>query len=84
MNKAAPSGVPPDERIAPIDILRGLALFGVLAVNVVTEFRVSIFAVAPEGRHPGLQAVRRERFLPALRRRHGVCADYGVTANVLD
>ena len=33
----------PEERIAPIDILRGVALFGVMAVNVVTGFRVSIF-----------------------------------------
>jgi uncharacterized protein len=31
-------------RFDSIDILRGLALFGVLAVNLVTEFRVSIFA----------------------------------------
>jgi uncharacterized protein len=31
------------DRIDAIDVLRGLALFGVLAINVVTEFRVSIF-----------------------------------------
>src|SRR5438045_8548898 len=43
MPKTAQSGVPPEERIAPIDILRGVALFGVMAVNVVTGFRVSIF-----------------------------------------
>jgi uncharacterized protein len=30
-------------RLESIDILRGLALFGVLTVNLVTEFRVSIF-----------------------------------------
>lgn len=35
--------VRPSERIDAIDVLRGLALFGVLAINVVTEFRVSIF-----------------------------------------
>src|SRR5215470_1547325 len=35
--------VAPVDRIASIDIVRGLALFGVMAVNVVTEFRVSIF-----------------------------------------
>jgi uncharacterized protein len=33
----------PGDRFDSIDILRGLALFGVLAVNLVTEFRVSIF-----------------------------------------
>jgi uncharacterized protein len=33
----------PSERIEAIDALRGLALFGVLAINLVTEFRVSIF-----------------------------------------
>jgi uncharacterized protein len=32
------------ERIEAIDALRGIALFGVLMVNLVTEFRVSIFA----------------------------------------
>jgi uncharacterized protein len=36
--------VSPSERIDAIDVLRGLALFGVLAINVVTIFRVSIFA----------------------------------------
>jgi uncharacterized protein len=35
--------VPPAERLDSIDILRGAALFGVLAVNLITEFRVSIF-----------------------------------------
>ena len=43
MNSPAPSGVLPDERLASLDILRGLALFGVVAVNLVTAFRVSIF-----------------------------------------
>jgi len=43
MKKITQSGVPPEERLASIDILRGVALFGVMAVNVVTEFRVSIF-----------------------------------------
>ncbi len=35
--------VAPTERIDAIDALRGLALFGVLAINLVTEFRVSLF-----------------------------------------
>jgi uncharacterized protein len=33
----------PNERIEALDAVRGLALFGVLAINVVNEFRVSIF-----------------------------------------
>jgi uncharacterized protein len=33
----------PSERIDALDVLRGLALFGVLAINLVTAFRVSIF-----------------------------------------
>jgi uncharacterized protein len=33
----------PTERIDAIDVLRGVALFGVMAINVVMEFRVSIF-----------------------------------------
>ena len=36
--------VSPWERIDGIDALRGIALAGVLAINLVTEFRVSIFA----------------------------------------
>jgi uncharacterized protein len=32
-----------DERIEAVDILRGVALFGVMAINVLSEFRVSIF-----------------------------------------
>jgi uncharacterized protein len=35
--------VSPTDRIDAIDILRGIALLGVLAINVVNEFRVSIF-----------------------------------------
>lgn len=38
-----PTAVAPTDRILTIDILRALALFGVLMVNLVTEFRVSIF-----------------------------------------
>src|SRR5690242_10767176 len=41
---SASAPVAPSERIDGIDILRGLALFGVLVINVVFEFRVSIFA----------------------------------------
>jgi len=35
--------IAPSDRIAPIDIVRGIALFGVMAINVATIFRVSVF-----------------------------------------
>jgi uncharacterized protein len=35
--------VAPSQRIEAIDVLRGLALFGVIAIHAVFEFRVSIF-----------------------------------------
>jgi len=38
-----PAPTSPSDRIDAIDVLRGLALFGILAVNLITEFRVSIF-----------------------------------------
>ena len=40
---ALPGPTTSAERIDAIDVLRGIALFGVMAVNVVMEFRVSIF-----------------------------------------
>jgi uncharacterized protein len=40
---ASPRPTSPAERIDAIDVLRGVALLGVLAMNLVTEFRVSIF-----------------------------------------
>jgi len=40
---ASPRPISPAERIDAIDVLRGLALLGVVAINVVTIFRVSIF-----------------------------------------
>jgi uncharacterized protein len=43
-SNAPPKPVSPSERIDAIDVPRGLALFGVLAMNIVTIFRVSIFA----------------------------------------
>lgn len=43
MNSSILEPVLPNQRIEPIDILRGIALFGVLAINLLGEFRVSIF-----------------------------------------
>jgi uncharacterized protein len=40
---ASPRPLSPTERIDAIDVLRGIALLGVVAMNVVTIFRVSIF-----------------------------------------
>ncbi|SDJ65432.1 uncharacterized protein SAMN05216338_105817 [Bradyrhizobium sp. Rc2d] len=40
---ALESPIAPADRIIAIDSIRGIALFGVMAINVVTEFRVSIF-----------------------------------------
>ena len=40
---AFPRPIGAEERIDAIDVLRGVALLGVLAINVVMEFRVSIF-----------------------------------------
>ena len=37
------SPIVPSDRIAAIDIVRGIALFGAMAMNVVTVFRTSIF-----------------------------------------
>ena len=45
----APLSTPlvPANRLVELDILRGLALFGVMAINLVFEFRVSIFEQFP-------------------------------------
>jgi uncharacterized protein len=40
---AVPRPTPSAERIDAIDVLRGIALFGVMAINLVMEFRISIF-----------------------------------------
>ena len=45
-----PGPIDPLQRIDAIDVLRGVALFGVLANNLVSEFRVSAFAyLLPDG-----------------------------------
>lgn len=43
MKAVAPIPVSPERRLESIDILRGVALFGVLVVNLITAFRVSMF-----------------------------------------
>jgi uncharacterized protein len=40
---ASQGPIAPSQRIEAIDVLRGLALLGVIAINVVFEFRVDIF-----------------------------------------
>ncbi len=45
MSEQLVNPLPPSERIEPLDILRGLALFGVMAVNLVYGFRVSPFRI---------------------------------------
>lgn len=40
---AVPRPTPSAERIDAIDVLRGIALLGVMAINLVMEFRISIF-----------------------------------------
>jgi uncharacterized protein len=44
-DRAVPSQNPvaPSQRIETLDVLRGLALFGVIAIHVVFEFRVDVF-----------------------------------------
>src|SRR6266550_12298 len=57
-NLVAPSEGPvaPSDRIEGIDVLRGLALFGVLTSNIVFVFRVSIFEqfLPPIGTDPAI------------------------------
>ena len=43
MSQHALTPNPPEQRLPALDALRGLALFGVLVVNLVMAFRVSIF-----------------------------------------
>lgn len=43
LDVASQGPIAPSQRIEAIDVLRGLALFGVIAIHVVFEFRVDIF-----------------------------------------
>ena len=49
---ASPRPINPSERIEAIDVLRGIALFGVLAINITSEFRISIFEQFLSHKHP--------------------------------
>jgi uncharacterized protein len=49
---ASPRPINPSERIEAIDVLRGIALFGVMAINITSEFRVSIFEQFLSDKHP--------------------------------
>ena len=49
---STPGATDAGQRVESIDILRGIALFGVLAVNLLTEFRVSIFAQFTDAAEP--------------------------------
>jgi len=65
MNLASP--IEPSERIGTIDILRGIALFIVLAINTATEFRVSIFEQFLPGKtSAGIMAEVSEALVVAL------------------
>jgi hypothetical protein len=57
-----PGPVAASKRIEGIDVPRGLALFGVLAINIVFEFRVSIFAqfLPPHGAVPAIDRALQE------------------------
>src|SRR5947207_5523049 len=60
--------VVPSNRIEGIDVLRGLALFGVLAINIVFEFRVSIFEqfLSPDGTIPAIDRALRDVLAAAI------------------
>jgi len=60
--------VAPSSRIEGIDVLRGLALFGVLAINIVFEFRVSIFEqfLPPAGTIPAIDRALSDVLVAAI------------------
>jgi uncharacterized protein len=60
--------VAPSQRIEAIDVLRGLALFGVIAINVVFEFRVDIFEqfLPASGNLPALDRVLKDVLAAAV------------------
>jgi uncharacterized protein len=60
--------VAPSNRIEGIDVVRGLALFGVLTINIVFEFRVSIFEqfLSPNGTIPAIDRALRDVLAAAI------------------
>ncbi len=66
----APSQGPiaPSQRIEAIDVLRGLALFGVIAINVVFEFRVDFFEqfLPATGTLPAIDSALRQLLATAV------------------
>ncbi len=65
---ASQGPVAPSNRIEGIDVLRGLALFGVLAINIVFEFRVSIFEqfLSPAGTLSAIDRALRDLLAAAI------------------
>jgi uncharacterized protein len=60
--------VAPSNRIEGIDVMRGLALFGVLTINIVFEFRVSIFEqfLSPDSTIPAIDRALRDVLAAAI------------------
>ena len=65
---ASQGPVAPSNRIEGIDVLRGLALVGVLAINIVFEFRVSIFEqfLSPAGTLSAIDRALRDLLAAAI------------------
>ncbi len=60
--------VAPSNRIEGIDVMRGLVLFGVLTINIVFEFRVSIFEqfLSPDSTIPAIDRALRDVLAAAI------------------
>jgi uncharacterized protein len=60
--------IAPSQRIEAIDVLRGLALLGVIAINVVFEFRVDFFEqfLPPSGSLPAVDRALRQFLVAAV------------------
>src|SRR3954467_13298144 len=60
--------IAPSQRIEAIDVLRGLALLGVIAINVVFEFRVDFFEqfLPASGSLPAIDQALKRFLVPAV------------------